>query len=339
MPGNQSSNQSELTAFNLYLRTGRRTDLLPPVQVEVKFNPWHDEQDGRFTFAGQGRYFPRGEGNRGQAGGAGAGGQVRRPARPDSGGVPDRRYLRADHPGNHSTYIVQSGDTLTRIATRRKGLTARDLAWLNQHPIDRPLSIGQRIKLPHQAYLDAGRAARAKFLALAYYMDTHGGKLPSDPSNPPSLESQILDTNWRKETKNGYDFHIDVIARPRKIFANLSNGPKASRSRRNQASAGKPDRLASDDGGHFIAARFNGPGDSVNHFAQDRNFNRGAYRAMEDGWAKELRVGKKVIVDIVPHYEGISKRPYSLTVTWYVDGKKRVREFANETKGQASGNR
>ena len=67
MPGNESSRQPERAAFNLYLRTGRRADLPPPVQVEVKFNPWHDEEDGRFTFAGQGRYFPRGGGNRAQA--------------------------------------------------------------------------------------------------------------------------------------------------------------------------------------------------------------------------------------------------------------------------------
>lgn len=38
------------SAFEIFLRTGRGT-------VESKFNPWHDPEDGRFTFAGQGRYF------------------------------------------------------------------------------------------------------------------------------------------------------------------------------------------------------------------------------------------------------------------------------------------
>ena len=301
----------------------------PPPPVEMKFNPWHDEEDGRFTFAGQGRYFPAG----GARGETPPRGQNRRTVRTDGEGVSDRRPHRADHPGNHAIYIVQSGDTLTRIAARRKGLTARDLAWLNQHPLDRPLRIGQRIKLPHQAYLDAGQAARTKFLALAHYMDRHGGKLPPDPANPPSLESQILDTNWRKETKNGYDFHIDVIARPREIVADLTNGPIAKRSRREQAQAGKPDRRPDDEGGHFIAARFNGPRDSFNHFAQDRNFNRGAYRAMEDGWAKNLREGKKVVVDIVPLYEGTSRRPYRINVTWRVNGTEEFRDFSNESKG------
>jgi hypothetical protein len=41
------------------LRTGR---IVPePDDVERKFNPWHDPEDGRFTFSGQGRYFAGGD--------------------------------------------------------------------------------------------------------------------------------------------------------------------------------------------------------------------------------------------------------------------------------------
>lgn len=332
-----NDSNSKLTAFSLYLRTGRRVAL---DAVEVKYNPWHHPDNGQFTFAGQGRYFPAG---------AGAASSVlarnavpdkstasvgRGQARARDDGVPDRRHFSANHPGNHSVYIVQPGDSLSHIAARRKGLTARDLAELNQVTSYRLLRVGQRIKLPHQAYLDAGRDAKNRFLALAYYQDTHGGKLPPDPSNPPSLESQILDTNWRKETKSGYDFHVDAIARPRKVVADLTDGPVARRSRRAQAQAGEPDRRPGDEGGHFIAARFNGPRDSFNHFAQDQNFNRGAYRAMEDGWSKELRAGKKVIVHIVPLYEGASKRPYRIHVTWRSNGMEEFRDFSNEKKGK-----
>lgn len=341
LPGNSGSRQ---TAFSLYLRTGRR---IAPDAVEVKYNPWHHPDNGQFTFAGQGRYFPAGGSatpsienrNAGSNWGIGQTNNSHEQARSRDDGVPGRSHLRADHPGNYSVYVVQPGDSLSRIAARRKGLTARDLAELNQVTPDRLLRVGQRIKLPHQAYLDAGRKAKARFLALAYYQDTHGGKLPPDPSNPPSLESQILDTNWRKERKNGYDFHIDAIARTRKIVADLHDGPIAKRSRRAQAQAGEPDRRPDDEGGHFIAARFNGPRDSFNHFAQDRNFNRGAYRAMEDGWVKELRAGKKVVVDIVPLYKGTSKRPYHLTVRWYVNGEPNIQYFANEAKGKADAGR
>lgn len=36
------------TAFSIYLRTGQRV-AIPP--IELKFNPYHDPRNGRFTFA------------------------------------------------------------------------------------------------------------------------------------------------------------------------------------------------------------------------------------------------------------------------------------------------
>ncbi len=117
----------------------------------------------------------------------------------------------------------------------------------------------------------------------------------------------------------------------------LAVSPK--RSRHNQAQAGKPNRRGNDDGGHFIAARFNGPSDRFNHFAQNANFNRDGYRVMEDSWAKALLAGHKVFVDIEPLYERTSQRPYQLNVTWEVDGQRTSQKFLNEAKGKASGKR
>lgn len=42
-----------MSGFEYYLRTGLHCT--NPDILETKFNPWHDPQDGRFTFAGQGR--------------------------------------------------------------------------------------------------------------------------------------------------------------------------------------------------------------------------------------------------------------------------------------------
>jgi len=47
-------------AFSMWLRTGRLPDWARTRNDEVKFNPWHDADDGRFTHAGTGRYFGRG---------------------------------------------------------------------------------------------------------------------------------------------------------------------------------------------------------------------------------------------------------------------------------------
>ncbi|PZU58602.1 MAG: peptidoglycan-binding protein LysM [Sphingobium sp.] len=296
---------------------------------------------------GQGRYFPANGADRSRRGNSTLEGErtgrisatTRQEPRADGNDARNRARSRPDHPLNYAEYVIRQGDTLSRIAAKRRGLSARDLAWLNRIPVDQPLKVGQRIKLPHQAYLDAGRDAKNRFVALAHYMDRHGGTLPPNATKPPSLASQILESDWRKESRNGYDFHIDAIARPRRVFGQLTFGPIAARSRRNQAQAGKPDRLTSDDGGHFIAARFNGPSDSFNHFAQDASFNRGAYRAIEDRWAGELRTQHRVFVDILPIYHGTSKRPYQLTVTWYVDGTRFRKSFPNEAKGINYGKR
>jgi LysM repeat protein len=334
---NLQRQSAPVTAFSIWLRTGRRVEAAP---IEVKFNPWHDREDGRFTFVGQGNYFPRGGRASSAAspdrfGGAGASGSWgRRPTARQTFGEHDPQ-----NPRNHSVYTVRAGDTLRRIAAQRKGLRVSDLVWLNGIDPKQPLRIGQQIRLPHQHFLDAGREARNKFLALDYYMRTHGGRLPPDPANPPSLPSQILDTNWRQETRGTYNFRIDIVERLRHAFGLVAEG-KAKRSRTNQIRAGGADRRPTDEGGHYIANRFNGPSDAFNHFAQDRNFNRSAYSAMENAWAKHIREKRKVFVNIKPLYRGTSRRPYHVTVIWWVDGgKKERREFPNEAKGQPRGRR
>lgn len=46
-----------ISEFSYFLRTGRR---LPSRRsVELKFNHWHDPENGQFTFVGQGKYFGR----------------------------------------------------------------------------------------------------------------------------------------------------------------------------------------------------------------------------------------------------------------------------------------
>jgi hypothetical protein len=345
--------------FEIYLRTGRRR--AAPL-VELKFNPWHDPDDGRFTFAGQGRFFAGGSqtggpssserqagggfrGRGGSFGGGGAGasfGSIDRAAGESRAARPaaakrtrsPTRFRRFDprNPRNHSIHIVRRGESLTRIAATRKGLKVADLARLNGISPSRPLRIGQRLKLPNQSYLDARKEARDKFLALQFYRDTHSGRLPPDPANPPAIDVQIEAAGVRTVTANNYDFEIDVLNRPRRIRAELQL-KQERRSKRAQRDAGKPNRLPKDDGGHFIAVRFNGPRAQFNHFAQNRSFNHGAYRVMENQWAKALRAGKTVSVEIIPHYKGVSRRPHRIDVVWYVGGERFSESFANEAKG------
>ena len=312
-----------MSPFEYYLRTGRR--IVPAASAtETKFNPWHDPDDGRFTFAGQGRHFPGRHGPAAREGGRGS--ELRRHASRQSPHDPK-------NPRNYSIYRIKRGDTLSHIARQRKGLTAADLIWLNELSADRALRIGQKIKLPHQLFLDRGKRARDTFLALAHYIDATGGKLPPNVARPPSIALQVESAGLRAIRSNGYAFDVDVLLRSRRTAGELQL-KQESRSRKLQADAGKPDRRATDDGGHFIAARFNGPRQWFNYFAQDANFNRGSYRALEDKWAKAIRSGKRVFVDIVPHYRGTSMRPYKLTVVWYIGSRKQAKDFHNEKGGQ-----
>jgi len=109
------------------------------------------------------------------------------------------------------------------------------------------------------------------------------------------------------------------------------------RSKTAQAQAGGADRRATDDGGHYIAARFNGPTDAFNHFAQDANFNRGEYRFLEDQWARAKRPGRDVTVKIVPSYDGASKRPSVINIWFTINGHEESVRIPNEPKEKRGG--
>ena len=53
--------QERRRAFSMWLRTGRLPSVPNADGIEVKFNPWHDPENGRFTFVGTGRYYGRGD--------------------------------------------------------------------------------------------------------------------------------------------------------------------------------------------------------------------------------------------------------------------------------------
>ncbi len=118
----------------------------------------------------------------------------------------------------------------------------------------------------------------------------------------------------------------------------LTLNPDQARSRSAQAAAGGTDRHSTDDGGHYVAVRFDGPTDSFNHFAQNANFNRGGYRMLESQWAKDAKQGNAVWVRIVPGYVGSSQRPRTIDVSFSVNGHTSEREFTNSSsKGKSHG--
>ena len=121
---------------------------------------------------------------------------------------------------------------------------------------------------------------------------------------------------------NGYDYGIDDQGWTRIVSGTLTLNPDQGRSRGAQAGAGGADRLPSDDGGHYIARRFDGPTAAFNYFAQDLNVNRSRYRVLEDQWATAKRSGKEVVVKIIPTFGGKSQRPSALSIKFSISGNK-----------------
>jgi hypothetical protein len=243
--------------FSRWLRTGFwLVEQVNDPRLEVKFNPNHDPENGRFTFAD----------------GGGAAGMARTPKGPHKASTPN---------------VEGAG------ASGRWGLPGQQASEEKEDAV-----------VDAEAALERERAA-------------------GDPSASATITV----------TKNGYSFQVDTLDRTTNVDGELTlqNG---ARSRAAQSQAGGSDRLPSDDGGHFIAARFNGPDNSFNHFAQDSSFNRGAYRSLEDDWAADLKAGKSVSVDIAAHYTGTSARPESLIVTWTMNGRTTRQQFRNARKGK-----
>jgi len=64
----EATDSKQRRAFSHWLRTGRIPPAIGPDGLELKFNPWHDPADGRFTFAGAGRQHGAGSKQRPRAG-------------------------------------------------------------------------------------------------------------------------------------------------------------------------------------------------------------------------------------------------------------------------------
>jgi len=129
---------------------------------------------------------------------------------------------------------------------------------------------------------------------------------------------------------DGYLYETDDFGRVKKVSGDLKLEPRG----RNTYQQGKSVELKDgtkgiDDGGHLIADRFYGPGEQINYLPQKSSLNKGAWKKMENDWAKAIEQGKKVEVDIRPVFEGSSKRPVEFEVFYKVNGEEFVKYFSN----------
>jgi DNA/RNA non-specific endonuclease len=265
-----------------------------PGILELKYNPWHDTQDGKFTAAGQGRHF----------GGEGASG---------SWGAPKPKPPKAKKPnyggfgGGESGGGGASGSwdkPTTRAGGGSFGVGGASGSW------DKP-----NTKPP----VPKGKQPKREIV-----------KAP--PKAQVAVPKAVPKSAVRTIRAGGYNFEADDKDRTIRAYGQLRLQPAQKRSRSAQRNAGKPDRLPQDHGGHFIGRQFGGPEISYNHFAQNARFNNSDYRMLENEWKQELKAGKKVRVDIRASYNKNSRRPDRVIVLFEVNGDIQERSFPNAKK-------
>lgn len=364
--------------FGVWMRTGRWPSPDGCGAREVKFNPWHDPRDGRFTFRGAGQYYGPGETGRHDA-----------PAQSTRKieYVPDSRLPPLSTPEEVERWKAAELAKHGRKPGYRRAIEEQYRRYLHQlaNPLRHSAKVAEKPDRPatSASTQDTGRRAGAGFPgggggfggagATGSWGDQPaalrqqrqdvrsggdggfsggGGSFggggasssevwPATQANPTPAErvgayGSQPQSRWRQVTRNGYLFEIDEQNRTRRVSGEITFKPDQRRSRKAQRAAGGVDRRASDEGGHYIARRFNGPTEAFNHFAQDRNFNRSDYSRLEEEWARAKRAGKSVRVKIVPVYEVRSRRPSSLNVWFWIDGVGKSARFPNEPKGGKS---
>ncbi|WP_410374631.1 hemagglutinin repeat-containing protein [Citrobacter freundii complex sp. CFNIH2] len=126
-------------------------------------------------------------------------------------------------------------------------------------------------------------------------------------------------------------YKTDNLARPSQVEATLSPNVK-DRNGYQQCKAGKCG-FEGDEGGHLIASIFNGPGEKLNLVPMDGNLNKGAWKQMENIWAKALGEGKEVKVNIQSSYIGDSVRPDKFKVVYSIDGGRPIEKVFNNAPG------
>ena len=98
---------------------------------------------------------------------------------------------------------------------------------------------------------------------------------------------------------------------------NLQLTERDKRLRHNPNTPGKQE---GDQAAHLAADRFGGSPELANLVSQSSHVNLSEYRKLENKWAKAIKEGKNVQVEVTVIYEGASTRPSTFVVTHTIEG-------------------
>lgn len=154
-----------------------------------------------------------------------------------------------------------------------------------------------------------------------YYYDDNGKLYRAQDNLAPNTEYEI----------NGYKYKTDDNGRVISAEGTLhiKNHDGKLQIKDSMDKIGKGDEKEGDQRGHLIGDQFDGSNGLENLIPQDADVNMKDYKNFENDLAKEVKSGKEVTVKIEPVYEGDSRRPDAIVVTYSIDGEESVRVFPN----------
>ncbi|WP_213716197.1 hemagglutinin repeat-containing protein [Cedecea lapagei] len=187
------------------------------------------------------------------------------------------------------------------------------------------LKLLTEIKAAKEIEQQTGKAISAETLEKITHSSGGKGNWSSELNKPKPNETYPVDGNKV--------FKTDDLGRTSSVEAKLSLNTN-DRNTYQQCKAGKCG-ISGDEGGHLIASIFNGPGEKINLVPMNGNLNKGAWKKMENDWAKALKDGKEVNVNIQPIYSGNNQRPDRIIVKYSIDGSRPVNiDFKNSPGGK-----
>ena len=154
-----------------------------------------------------------------------------------------------------------------------------------------------------------------------YYYDSQG--------NLYRVGDQLLPNNTYEI--NGYTYKTDELGRiiSAEGKLHLKDDRDKLRIKDSMEAVGKGDQKDTDDRGHLIGDQFDGSNGLENLVPQDSNINRVDFKNFENELAKEVKAGNDVTVKVEPIYEGDSRRPSAIVVTYTINGSTYQRFFEN----------
>lgn len=139
-----------------------------------------------------------------------------------------------------------------------------------------------------------------------------------------------LDANQTfKVADKNMEFTTDSLGRPARATGTVTLGDSERNSNVTRM-VGNIENRSDVDGGHLIGDSLGGPSSPCNLVEMKSSLNRGAYAQLEKQLKNAAEQGKKVLVDIIPIYEGSKLMPSKIEYKYTIDGESFTKVFLNE---------